>query len=112
MNGTFAMPKIARPDASLSDPGPPYLRTIKYDHAIIQPTRLAVMRASQIHHVPHERRAHSGPVTSVMAPNSTVSSAAAAADRSWRGLPPNRKRRLATPQTIADSRNIQADGMW
>src|SRR3954465_1843166 len=112
MNGTFAMPKIARPAASLSDPGPPYLRTIKYDQAIIQPTRLAVIRASQIHQVPHERRAHSGPVTSVITPNSTVSSAADTAVRSRRTSPLNKNRKLAMPHTIADSRNIHADGMW
>ena len=35
-------------------------------------------------------RAQSGPVTSVMIPNRTTSSAAAHASRSWRGLPRNR----------------------
>ena len=39
--------------------------------------RLEVSRASHTHHTPHALRAHSGPVTSVKAPNSTASSAAA-----------------------------------
>jgi hypothetical protein len=47
-----------------------------------------------------------------MIPNSTTSSAAAHASRSWRGLPPNRNRTLATPQTIAEMRKISAEGRW
>src|SRR5687768_6856258 len=110
MNGTLAVPNSATPAASFSDPGPPYLRRIRYAHAIIQPTRLDVTRASHTHQVPHDLRAQSGPVTSVSNPNTTVSSAAARAVRSCRGSPPNRNRALATPQTIADVRNMNADG--
>src|SRR5205814_5056063 len=98
--------------ASLSDPGPPYFRSSRYATEIIQPIRLDVSRTSHCHQTPHALRAQSGPVMSARAPKSTVSSAAAHAVRSWRGLPPNRYRALATPHTIADVRNIHADGMW
>ena len=69
-------------------------------------------RASHTHHTPHALRAHSGPVTSASRPKSTASSAAATAVASEAWRLPNRKRALATPATIAASRNIQADGMW
>jgi hypothetical protein len=39
--------------------------------------RLEVSLASHTHHTPQAFRAHSGPVTSVKAPNTTASSAAA-----------------------------------
>ena len=91
MKGTLAMPNSASPAASLSDPGPPYFRSSRYATATIHPIRLAVSRTSHCHQTPHAFLAHSGPVTSVMIPNSTTSSAAAQASRSWRGLPPKEK---------------------
>src|SRR6186997_2981028 len=112
MNGTLAIPKRARPADSFSDPGPPYFRRIRYAHAIIHPTRLDVMRASQIHQVPHAFLAHSGPVTSVSRPKSTAISAAASAVLSSRGLPVARNRALALPQMTLAVRNTHADGMW
>ncbi len=74
--------------------------------------RLDVSRASHTHHTPQALRAHSGPVTSVNRPKSTASSAAANAQPSADAFFMKRKRALATPDTIAASRNIQADGMW
>jgi hypothetical protein len=85
---------------------------MRYAHAIIQPTRLEVMRASQIHHVPHAFLAHNGPVTSVNNPNSTAISAAASAVRSCLAWPLARKRALAMPQITLAVRNTHADGMW
>src|SRR6185369_7556405 len=111
-NGTFAIPKRASPAASLSEPGPPYLRTRRYAHATIQPMRLDVSRTSHCHQTPHAFRAHSGPVTRTMAPKRTVSSAAAYARRSCRGDPPKRNLALAIPHTIAERRNTHADGRW
>src|SRR5215510_7438058 len=108
MNPTLATPNRARPAASFSDPGPPYRRRIRYAHATIHCTRLDVVRASHTQKVPHARRAHRGPVTSVTTPKITAISAAAHAVRSWRGSPLIRKRTLATPHTRPDTRNIHA----
>ena len=49
-----------------------------------------VSRASHCHQTPQALRPHSGPVTSVQAPNSTASSPAEAARRSPASEPRNR----------------------
>ena len=69
----FASTSSGRPEIYLMNPD---------GSAIIQLTRLDVVRASQIQNVPHALRAHSGPVTSVSSPNTTTSSPAASAVRS------------------------------
>ncbi len=74
--------------------------------------RLEVSRASQTHQMPHALRAHSGPVTSVMMPNTTASSAAASAQPSMSRFFPNRNIALAVPAMIAARRNSHAAGMW
>src|SRR4029453_3541929 len=111
MKAVLAVPNSANPAASFSEPGPPYRRKIRYAHATIHCTKLDVVRASQIQNVPHDLRAHSGPGTSVTTPKTTAISAAAQARRSCRGSPVMRNRTLATPHTIPEVRNIQADGM-
>src|SRR5262245_43008069 len=105
MKGTLAMPNNASPAASFSDPGPPYCRRIRYAQAIIQPTRLDVILASQIHHVPQAFLAQSGPVTRVSKPKRTVISAAANARRSCRASLEARNLALAMPHTTLAVRN-------
>src|SRR5438045_2242145 len=99
MNGTFALPNTASAAASLSDPGPAYLRTNRYASEISQPTNDIVRRGSQSHHTPHAFFAQSGPVAITIAPNSAVSSADASATRSAPGRRPQRNSALATPHT-------------
>src|SRR5258708_7772499 len=76
---TLTLPNTASAAASLSDPGPAYFRTKRYDTAINQPTNDMVSRASQTHQTPHALLAQSGPVRITISPNSAVSSAAAIA---------------------------------
>src|SRR3989442_8752570 len=112
MNGTLTAPNTASAAANLSDPGPAYFRTKRYDSAISHPTNDIVSRGSQSHQIPQAFLAQSGPVTITMRPNSAVSSAAAIATRSARRSLRHKYRALATPQTIADSSITMPDGAW
>src|SRR5215813_3202323 len=112
MNGTFTVPNTARAAPSLSEPGPAYFRTNRYDTEMSQPTKVIVRRGSQSHQMPHAFFAQSGPVPMTISPNSTVSSADASASRSYFGSFLQRKSALATPQTIADTSITIPDGAW
>src|SRR5215831_17409786 len=103
MNGTFTDPNTASAAPSLSDPGPAYFRTNRYDREISHPTNDMVRRGSQSHQMPHAFLAHIGPVTMTMRPNSAVSSADAMARRSAPGLFRHKYIALAMPHTMADS---------
>ena len=113
MNGTLAIAEQRqRRRASLSDPGPPYAAGAYRRRRSCTATRLDVSRASHTHHTPQAFRAHSGPVTSESAPNSTASSAAAYAMIGARAL----------ENSIADAGDAgrrspprgtsEPDGMW
>src|SRR5712692_8427956 len=112
MNGTLTEPNTASAAPSLSDPGPAYFRTKRYDTEISQPTNDIVSRGSQSHQMPHAFRAHIGPVTITIRPNSAVSSADAMATWSAAGLFRHKYTALATPHTIADSSMTIPDGAW
>src|SRR5213080_5232022 len=110
MNGTFAEPKTASAAPSVSEPGPAYFRTNRYDTEISHPTKVIVSRGSQSHQMPQAFLAHNGPVPITMGPKSTVSSADAIASRSWAGFFFHRYSALDTPQTIADTSITIPDG--
>ena len=60
-------------------PAPPKRRRRRYATNSMYITSELVRRGSQSHQTPHALRAQSGPVTSIIVPNTTASSAAASA---------------------------------
>src|SRR5215813_886433 len=112
MKGTFAVPNTASAAPSLSEPGPAYFRTNRYEIEISQPTNVIVSRGSQSHQMPHAFFAHNGPVPITSSPKSTVSSADAIASRSYCGCFFHRYSALDTPQTIAETSITMPDGAW
>src|SRR5437899_12182682 len=103
MNGTLTEPNTASAAPSLSDPGPAYFRTKRYDTEISQPTNDIVSRGSQSHQMPHAFLAHIGPVTITISPKSAVSSADAMATRSAAGPVRHSEMAPRTPQHSPDS---------
>src|SRR5438128_9725804 len=98
--------------ASFSDPGPPNLRTSRYETKIIHIRNEIVSRGSHVHQKPHALRAHSGPLIKPFNPNRTTSSAADTPQRSAAGLRLKSDTRLATQQTAMPQYMPAHDATW
>src|SRR5262245_6969620 len=112
MKGTSAMPKKPTAAAMTSLPGPPKRLSNRYALKTIHMTKVLVTRGSHTHQTPQDLRAHNGPVTSTINPNTTVNSADETATRSAPGRRVKRYTALAVPQIIADSIIVIAAGKW